>query len=318
MILPDRQLRRGYRLSKEVARRCAKSFYFASFLLFGDRRRAAFALYAFCRRLDDLVDIGGGGDLPQRLAEARAQIRALFTAPHSLPSLPEGAESLERAALADTVHRFAIPEAPFQELISGMEMDLKRARYQSFEELDLYCHRVAGTVGLMLAPVLGCERRGALGPAAALGKAMQLTNILRDVREDLERGRIYLPLDELQAFGLEPGDLTRGVVDERWRAFMRFQIDRARSLYRVAEDGLPALTAFGARRMVRLMASIYGDLLRVIEERDYDVFSERVFVPGRRKVALAWRVLSLPHRPSSTAPMPTLAAVSAGASHELG
>lgn len=316
LAIDRRALRRGYRHAQQVARRCAGSFYFASFLLFGARRRAAFALYAFCRRLDDLVDLGSGADLPFRLRQARARIRSLFGAP-ALAAPREDIERLEHAALADTVQRFAIPEAPLQELVSGMEMDLTRSRYETYEELDLYCHRVAGTVGLMLAPVLGCDREWALGPAADLGKAMQLTNILRDVREDLERGRIYLPLEELRAFGLTEEDLARGVVDGRWRAFMRFQIARARALYRRAEEGLPALSAFGARRMVRLMAAVYGDLLRVIEDRDYDVFSSRAYVTGERKLALALRVLALPHRAEPIRPELRLPQADAGAAHEL-
>jgi phytoene synthase len=304
---------RGYEMAQQVTRSHAKSFFFASFLLFGMRRKAAFALYAFCRRLDDMVDVADGADqgavpegLAERLVRARRAVAELFLETPELadPRMPPPAtrasggegpwDTAELAALLDCIHRFRVPEQPMQELISGMEMDLTKRRYDTWAELDLYCYRVAGVVGLMMAPMLGCSQEWALGPAADLGRAMQLTNILRDVKEDLDRDRIYLPLEELEAFGLSVDDLRRGVVDERWRAFMRFQIDRARAYYARAAAGIPALTGFGCQRMVKLMGSIYGDILRVIEQRDYDVFSGRASVPGTRKLALATTILVRP------------------------
>jgi 15-cis-phytoene synthase len=310
----DRQLvARGYAQAERVTRHHAKSFYFASILLFGMRRRAAFALYAFCRRLDDMVDVADGADqgavpegLAERLVRARRAVAELYVETPELadPRLPPPAtratggegpwDVAELAALVDCIRRFRVPELPMQELISGMEMDLTKRRYDSWAELDLYCYRVAGVVGLMMAPMLGCREEWALGPAADLGRAMQLTNILRDVKEDLERDRVYLPLDELAAFGLSVEDLRAGVVDERWRGFMRHQIARARTYYARAASGIPALGGFGCQRMVRLMGSIYGDILRVIEERDYDVFSGRASVPGSRKLVLATATLVRP------------------------
>jgi len=309
----------GYRLAKRVTRQHAKSFFFASYLLFGARRKAAFALYAFCRRLDDLVDEGGQGlapvDLKARLEQARQRVAEVYLPMPDLaaPGLDSPEERLmsaeaqspwepgEFAALKHAVYRFRIPEQPFQDLISGMEMDLTKDRYSTYAELDLYCYRVAGVVGLMLTPVLGCSDPRAASHAADLGRAMQLTNILRDVREDLERGRVYLPADELRAFGLSEDELRRGQVDSRWRDFMRFQITRARALYARAGAGVDSLQGFGSQRMVRLMGGIYGDLLRVIEAHDYDVFSGRAWVPGRRKLALAAAAMT---RPAAVLPAP--------------
>jgi phytoene synthase len=304
---------RGYEMAQQVTRNHAKSFFFASFLLFGMRRKAAFALYAFCRRLDDMVDVADGADsgavpegLAERLVRARRAVAELFLEtpeladprmgpPDTRASGGEGPwDAAELAALHDCIRRFRVPEQPMQELISGMEMDLTKRRYDTWADLDLYCYRVAGVVGLMMAPMLGCSEEWALGPAADLGRAMQLTNILRDVKEDLDRDRVYLPLEELAAFGLSVDDLRQGVVDERWRSFMRFQIDRARAYYARAAAGIPALTGFGCQRMVKLMGSIYGDILRVIEQRDYDVFSGRASVPGSRKLALATTILVRP------------------------
>jgi phytoene synthase len=316
----DRRLvSQGYRLARRVTRHHAKSFFFASYLLFGARRKAAFALYAFCRRLDDLVDEGADGATPvslkARLEKARRMVTEVYLPMPELaaPGMGSPAERLmgvqeqspwdagEFAALEHCVRRFRIPEQPFQDLISGMEMDLTKDRYATFEELDLYCYRVAGVVGLMLTPVLGSTDARAASHAADLGRAMQLTNILRDVKEDLERGRVYLPAEELKAFGLTEEDLRRGQVDERWRDFMRFQICRARVYYARAAAGVPYLTGFGSQRMVRLMGGIYGDVLRVIEERDYDVFASRAYVPGRRKLVLAAAAMA---QPAGVLPMP--------------
>ncbi|NVJ21228.1 MULTISPECIES: phytoene/squalene synthase family protein [Myxococcus] len=308
----DRALvRRGYWLARRVTRHHAKSFFFASYLLFGQRRKAAFALYAFCRRLDDLVDEAGAAteDLSVRLGRARRMVAELYVPMPELASKelgPPGGRLVgvaasspwdagEFAALAHTVRHYRIPEQPFQDLISGMEMDLTKHHYATWEELDLYCYRVAGVVGLMLTPVLGCSDEGALQPAADLGRGMQLTNILRDVREDLERGRVYLPARELAAFGLSEDDLRQGKVDARWRDFMRFQVERARTYYARAALGVPALTGFGSQRMVRLMGAIYGDILREIEARDYDVFSSRAYVTTRRKLSLATSAFLRPH-----------------------
>jgi phytoene synthase len=208
----------------------------------------------------------------------------------------------EFAALKHCIREYRIPEQPFQDLISGMEMDLTKDRYATFSELELYCYRVAGVVGLMMTRVLGCSDERALEPAADLGRGMQLTNILRDVREDLERGRVYLPAEELRAFGLTEEDLRRGVVDERWRDFMRFQVHRARAYYARAATGVKYLTGFGSQRMVRLMGAIYGDILQEIEARDYDVFSTRAYVPGKRKLALAAAAMV---RPRTVLPEPS-------------
>ena len=295
------RLRRGYRSARRVTRAHAKSFYFASFALFGRRRDAAFALYAFCRRLDDLVDASSGEAQGATLQRVRGLLPRLFAREEDA----EGVDSLdwgqpfvsdELHALRDTLRRFEIPEQPFHDLLSGMEMDLRGEVYRSFEQLDLYCYRVAGTVGLLLAPVLGYRDPAAIPAAADLGRAMQLTNILRDVGDDLALGRIYLPRDELARSGLSEADLVRGVTDVRWRGLARLQIDRARALYARAEIGIPLLAGYGSRLTVRLMRSIYGDILRVIEARGYDVFAQRARVSLGRKLWLALGAILRPRR----------------------
>jgi phytoene synthase len=284
----------GYLRCRRIARAHARSFYAAAFCLDPVRRRAAMALYAFCRRLDDLVDEPGRQDaraIAARLHETRRFVRALGsgrTAPVALaPWHPH-----ELAALGDAIARHGVPLEPLLALVAGVEMDLVKTRYASFAELDTYCHLVAGTVGMMLVPVLGNGDPAALPYADALGRAMQLTNILRDVAEDLARDRLYLPLDELAAAGIGEDDLRAGRVDARFRAFMHAQIARARAGYERALPGIRHL-AGRSRLAVALMAVFYRDILRVIEERDCDVFRARAVVPGRRKLALAaatvWR-----------------------------
>lgn len=301
----------GYERAKALTRFHAKSFFFSSAALFGERRRGAFALYAFCRRLDDLVDGDNRGDgsiaapveLPsqvsERLALARAAVSSLYGRETSpvWSSLPW--HESEVAAFRDTVLRYGIPERPFQELISGMEMDLTRSRYATFEELHLYCYRVAGVVGEMMTPVLGHADDRCLPFAADLGVAMQLTNILRDVKEDLQRGRIYLAADELAAFGIRESELegwARGdaAPNDSWSRFMQFQIARARAYYQRSLFGVPDLRGFGSQSVVRLMGTIYGGILDAIEAQDLDVFARRAHVATAGKVGRALSVLLTP------------------------
>lgn len=306
------ELTEGYARAKALTKQHSKTFFFASVALFGERRRAAFALYAFCRRLDDLVDGDNAGDgtvvapsadpaeLKRRLELARAAVSSLYGggASDALPLHPS-----ELAALRDTITRYGIPELPFQELINGMEMDLTRSRYASWEELELYCYRVAGVVGLMMTPVLGYTDARCLPFAADLGTAMQLTNILRDVKEDLDRDRIYLPMDLLHAHGLTEADLRRGQVTDEWRGFAREMIARARGLYARAEQGIPDLTGFGSQRLVRLMSTLYGHITHEVERRDYDVFTSRARVNFGGKLVLASKVLLTPN-PTRTFALP--------------
>ncbi|MFT3713818.1 MAG: phytoene/squalene synthase family protein [Archangium sp.] len=285
-------LHSGYESARQVTRHHAKSFYFSSAILFGERRQGAFALYAFCRRLDDLVDHPETQATPEKLQaaldSARAMVNALFERGEIRPVHPFPENEL--LALHDTVKKFRIPATPFLELIDGMEMDLTKHRYANWAELELYCHRVAGVVGLMMAPLLGTTDPRALKHAADLGKAMQLTNILRDVKEDLARGRVYLPQDELISAGVTDDQLRAGIVTPAIEKFLRVQIDRSRALYASALQGVPWLRGFGSMRVVRLMASIYGGILDVIEQRKLDIFSARASVSTGGKI---WRLIKV-------------------------
>lgn len=301
----------GYREAQALTQRHAKSFSFASLVLFGRRRQAAFALYAFCRRLDDLVDEGSPepADVQRRLTLARALVDDVF-AGRVPDAVPAGFSVPELHALADTVRRYRVPAAPLHELITGMETDLRPVRVRTFAELDLYCHRVAGVVGLLMTPVLGFSDAACLPYADLLGRAMQLTNILRDVREDLERGRVYLPADELERFGVVISAAPHQRTPEAWAAFMRFQVQRARQAYARAELGIAHLTGFGSQRLVRLMARLYAGILDDLEARGFDVFSARAHVPLPRKLWLLAKVMLTPAPPAASLP-----ALTAGEGH---
>jgi phytoene synthase len=206
-------------------------------------------------------------------------------------------------ALVDTIQHYPMGIQPFRDMIAGQKMDLERNRYQTFEELKLYCYRVAGTVGLMSNAVLGigADTNGVpwqreqpiyvpTEEAIALGIAMQLTNILRDVGEDMQRDRIYLPLDDLQAFNYTEADLLAGVVDERWKAIMKFQIKRAREYYKQAEKGIRYLIR-DSRLPVWASLMLYQGILKEIEANNYDVFNQRAFVAKHKKtlsLPIAW------------------------------
>jgi phytoene synthase len=283
-------LAEAYEASRRLTRHHAKSFYFSSFSLPPEKRRRAYAVYAFCRHLDDEVDRAGSAEeARERVARLRIFVREVFAGQGAghygvNPWLP---------AFEATVRECAIPEGCFYDLLAGVEMDLGRVRLRTWEELDRYCYHVAGVVGLMMTKVLGLQDPAHEREALALGTAMQLTNILRDVAEDLKMDRVYLPSEELGRFELSGEDLAQGVVTDAWRGFMSWQIGRARAAYDLAERGIAALPNDGSRWTVWMMRLIYAGILEEIEDADYDVFSGRKSVGLTRKAALAalawWR-----------------------------
>lgn len=279
----------SYELCRQITAKYAKTFYLGTLLMSEDKRRAIWAIYAWCRRTDELVD---GADAavttPETLDQWEQQLEYVF----------QGNPVDETdVALVDTLARFPLDIQPFRDMIAGQRMDLYRNRYQTFDDLYLYCYRVAGTVGLMSTSVMGvdssvntapwncsCEPYVPIEEAIALGIANQLTNILRDVGEDARRGRIYLPQEELALFNYTENDLLNGVVDERWQAFMKFQIQRARKFFTEAEKGVKWLIP-DARWPVWSALMLYEQILDVIECNQYDVFTKRAYVKTPRKLA---------------------------------
>jgi 15-cis-phytoene synthase len=295
----SRGLDSSYAAARSIMREHAHTFYFASVWLRPDRRRATHALYALFRTLDDLVDEASAGALHP--SEARGELdrwRAWLLSPESEhrpePHLP---------AVLDTLNRYAIPRRHFLDLIDGLEMDLCATRYEDFGALALYCYRVASTVGLAMCHVLGASDPRAVGLAAELGVAMQITNILRDVREDFGMGRVYLPRDLLGEAGWNDARLERGVPDDAFRSMMRVLIAHARIYYRRGERGLPYLSA-DARLAILMASRCYAGILKRIERADYDVFRQRAHVSGAGKAAIALRTATWPRLPRG--PLPEL------------
>ncbi len=269
---------RGARVCRRITREYARTFYFASACLPRATRAHAYAIYGFCRWADNGVDDAGDrAEAAARLDEARSALDLAYSSGLAPPGL---------LAFRRTVIDRGIPRPLFDDLLDGMEMDLDVARYADFAALDRYCYRVAGVVGLMMTHAFGYRSERCWPDALALGTAMQLTNILRDVAEDLALGRVYLPQDELARFELSEDDLRRGVVDDRFRALMRFQIDRARRHYARSERGIPDLRGDSARLTVRVMGRAYAGILGAIERQGYDVFRARARVSTPRKLGV--------------------------------
>jgi phytoene synthase len=293
-------LERAYRHCVAVTQEYSKTFYLASALMPPAKRRAVRALYAFCRVSDDLVDQArpnaSGGDRLAQLEGWRARalsghpVAGGFLAP--IKERPAAAKDMVALAWADTRARFCIPTRYAHQLIDGVAWDLCKTRYATFDELAEYAYGVASTVGLMSMHITGFCGREAIPYAVKLGVALQLTNILRDVGEDWANGRLYLPQDELAAFGLREEDIATGPVDDRWRALMRFQIERNRRLYDEALPGIDMLHAEG-RFAIAAAGELYRGILENIEANDYQVFKRRAHVTGwgklRRLPGIWWR-----------------------------
>jgi len=265
-------------LCSSLTRRSRSNFYYAFLFLPRAQREAIYTVYAFCRIVDDLVDLGGIPEVQRRELERwRRELARCF----------EGApEDPVAERLADVVRRFPIPRSALEAILDGVEMDLDRSRYETFEDLYLYCYRVAGAVGLCCIEIFGYTDPRCREYAVNLGIALQLTNILRDVQVDAERGRIYLPQEDLRRFGVSPEDLKAGRYTPAFLELMSFEARRARQFYERAWAVLPAQDA---RRLVaaEIMGKIYFALLRAIEARQFRVFGERVAVPVSRKLAIA-------------------------------
>jgi phytoene synthase len=263
---------RAYAHCRAVTAKHSRSFFLASSLLPSDKRRAVRALYAFCRVSDDIVDVSTG-PVESNLIAWRKRILAVTPARDDLVAL----------AWTDTRTRYGIPQRYAEQLIDGVARDLHQTRYLTFPELATYAYGVASTVGLMSMHITGFSGPEAIPYAVKLGVALQLTNILRDVGEDWRNGRVYLPQEELESYGLTEADLATGRVTDRWRAFLRFQIERNRQLYAEAWPGIAMLDPDG-KLAISAAAKFYEAILDDIENHDYDVFNRRAHVSAWGKV----------------------------------
>jgi phytoene synthase len=277
------ELMASYRSAEAVARRRASNFYYSFVILPPEKRRAFCAVYAFMRYCDDISDGKSSTEIKRSaLQEWRAQLDAAYAGgPLENPILP---------AFRDTARRFSIPAQYFHWIIDGAQMDLEVFRYETFGELYAYCFNVASAVGLVCLQIFGFSEERAKKHAEQCGIAFQLTNILRDVREDAQMGRVYLPEEDLKRFGYTAAELRQGVVDERFRRLMKFEADRARQYYSEARCLLP-LVEQSSRPALWAMMAIYGRILDKIVQERYDVFRGPIHLSGAEKALITVQAL---------------------------
>ena len=295
MAATKTDLELAYQDCRTITRREAKNFYYAFLTLPPDKRRAIYAAYSFCRYCDDSVDEENSDESKLKaLARLKSELNQTFEGQPDSPVF---------LALADVAHRYDIPQQYFHDIIEGVESDLVKTRYQDFDELRGYCYRVASVVGLICIHIFGYKSNEAKEYAVDLGLAMQLTNIIRDIKEDLAMGRVYLPQDEMARFGYSEELLREGVQNEAFIELIRFQAARARSYFDSGSKLLPYLSR-RSRACPAVLGAIYSKVLDRIEESDYDVLAgERISLSKPEKVrimAQTWAssVLSLPKSPN--------------------
>ncbi len=271
----------AYEECRRVTRREARNFYFAFLTLPARQRRAIYVAYTFCRYCDDSVDAEGAhGQKLERIGHLRQMLDAAYSGQAAQPLF---------IGLADVATTYRIPQEYFQEVLNGVESDLVKTRYANFEELRRYCYQVASAVGLICIHIFG-YRGGAAARERAidLGLAMQLTNICRDVREDWELGRVYLPQDEMARFGVSESDIAAGKITDGFASLLQFEIDRAREHFASGRRLLPYLPR-GSRACPAALGLIYGGVLNKIERAGYDVFRERIGLSKGEKLRLMAR-----------------------------
>lgn len=282
------ELELAYEECRSITRREAKNFYYAFLTLPAIQRKAIYVAYAFCRHCDDSVDrVASVDDKLSTLSRLDESLRQAYSGHASEPVF---------VALADVAERYEIPEEYFKQVLSGVESDLVKNRYEDFEELRGYCYQVASVVGLICLQIFGYKNDVAKQHAADLGLAMQLTNIARDVKEDLEFDRIYLPQEEMARFGYSEQDLQAGLVNDAFIELMRFQAQRAKEYFRSGFQLLPYLSR-RSRACPAVLGQLYRTVLQRIEDADYDVLHQRVSLSTGEKLrvtAQTWLTTVLP------------------------
>jgi len=282
------QLDKAYEICRKETQQWAKTFYLGTLLLPQEKRKAIWAIYVWCRRTDEIMDsveasTKSQDELSDNLDEWEENTKNVFKG-----NIKTELDSV----LLDTIEKYPQSIQPYLDMIDGQRMDLNKFRYKDFDELKLYCYRVAGTVGLMTQNVMGIDSAYTSAPwsaipdpseaAIALGIANQLTNILRDVGEDRQRGRIYLPQADIKKFNYSEEELLKGEINNQWKALMNFQVTRARDWFQKSEDGIKWLSS-DARWPVWTSLRLYRGILDSIERLDYDVFNNRAFVKNSVK-----------------------------------
>jgi phytoene synthase len=265
--------------AKDIAKTSRSSFYYAFNLLPEEKRDAMNTVYAFCRKTDDIIDEGNESDELKydKLHKWRMELEKAFIGHSDYTLLNK---------LGRTIHKFNIPYEPFFELLKGMEMDLQNNRYLTFDDLRLYCYRVASTVGLMCIEIFGYKHKSAKEFAINLGIALQLTNILRDIKKDSLKGRIYLPQEDLQKFSYGEEDIFNQKYDDRFTALMKYEVERAEKFFDIATENLN-LDDKKAMFAARAMQHIYKRLLEKIIEAEYNIYKKNIRVNSFEKVGIS-------------------------------
>ena len=290
----DKKTQESYADCRRIARRSASSFFLSFLLLPKPQRNAMCALYAFLRYTDDIAD--NPAPLEERRLKLR-QWRMQFD-----DALAGRCDSAILPAVADTIQRFKIPQCYFHDAIDGAEMDLVTNRYETFDELDAFCYRAASVVGLACLRIWGCDDPQAAEPARKCGVAFQLTNILRDIAEDAERGRIYLPLEDIAHFDCTEEDILQRRHSDRIARLICFEANRARSYY-IEAARLETLLPRDGRRAWRVMMTTYRAILDELWRRDYNVFGPRVRLSRWQRLSLVARGLWSPQLPWQRQPV---------------
>ena len=282
------QLDKAYEICRKETQQWAKTFYLGTLLLPQEKRKAIWAIYVWCRRTDEIMDsveasTKSQDELSDNLDEWEENTKNVFKG---------NIKSELDSVLLDTIEKYPQSIRPYIDMIDAQRMDLNKFRYKDFDELKLYCYRVAGTVGLMTQNVMGIDSAYTSAPwsampdpseaAIALGIANQLTNILRDVGEDRQRGRIYIPQADIEQFNYSEEELLQGKINKQWKSLMNFQLIRAREWFQKSEDGIKWLSS-DARWPVWTSLRLYRGILDSIERLDYDVFNNRAFVKNSIK-----------------------------------
>jgi phytoene synthase len=271
----------GFKQAKAITQKYAKTFYFASYFLSKDKRYAAYSIYAICRVSDEAVDNQNKSSL-NKLEQIRENIEKVYS------TNPLNNNLL--LAFRETIRKYCLPKQYFDQLLEGMGSDIMKNRYADFPELKLYCYKVAGVVGLMMLRILGYSLE-AEKYAVNLGIAMQLTNIIRDIKEDFDRNRIYLPQDELTRFGVRKNDIASGNINQEMKSLLLFQIKRARDFYAAANPGVKLIPDRRSRFVILCMKEIYAGILDAIEKNGCDVFTKRAHVTISEKINKSFKIL---------------------------
>ncbi len=288
-----RELKEAYKYCESVTKEHAKSFYFANKFLPKDKQKAVYALYALCRNVDDEVDeaeVRSEAEAIRAVEIWRTKLNEVYDGKIQNSKFKNQNSELETLnselvfiAWEDMLKHYDIPQEIPLDLMKGVLMDTHKNRYETFQELYVYCYRVASTVGLMSSEILGYSDKLALEYAESLGIAMQLTNILRDVKEDASMNRIYLPKEDLRQFNISEEQIFANKFDNNFVEMMKFQILRAREYYKIGEKGIPLLEK-DSRFCVLLASRIYGQILDEIEKQNYNVFEQRAFTTNGQKL----------------------------------